>query len=164
MKKYFPNIYDLKYVIKDSPGLKDVGLAKLSHEIGCSRIGPQHQAGSDSLLTLCCYFQMREKEDIFSPIQFSNSLNVIFGIGIGFLKNNLNGYQRGEEYTYGEYYGDQRFYDTRQNNWNQNMYHHSYGANGPQGGPLYSYLHQQQTHGHHGYVMYHDQQHNRHYQ
>lgn len=34
MKIYFPNIYDLKYIIKDIPGLKDVGLAKLSYEIG----------------------------------------------------------------------------------------------------------------------------------
>lgn len=34
MKIYFPNIYDLKYVIKDIPSLKDVGLAKLSYEIG----------------------------------------------------------------------------------------------------------------------------------
>ena len=34
MKTYFPGIYDLKYIIKDIPGLKDVGLAKLSYEIG----------------------------------------------------------------------------------------------------------------------------------
>lgn len=54
-------VYDLKYIIKDVPALKDVGLAKLSYEIGCNRIGPQHQAGSDSLLTLCCYFKMLEQ-------------------------------------------------------------------------------------------------------
>ena len=58
MKKYFPNVYDLKYIIKDVPSLKDVGLAKLSYDLRCNRIGPQHQAGSDSLLTLCCYFKM----------------------------------------------------------------------------------------------------------
>lgn len=28
----------------------------------CNRIGPQHQAGSDSLLTLACYFKMLEKQ------------------------------------------------------------------------------------------------------
>ena len=61
MKKYFPNIYDLKYIIKDVPSLKDVGLAKLSYDLRCNRIGPQHQAGSDSLLTLCCYFKMLEQ-------------------------------------------------------------------------------------------------------
>ena len=31
MKQYFPNIYDLKYIIKDVPSLKDVGLAKVSY-------------------------------------------------------------------------------------------------------------------------------------
>jgi hypothetical protein len=39
MKLYFPNIYDLKYIIKDIPGLKDVGLAKLSYEIGVLLLG-----------------------------------------------------------------------------------------------------------------------------
>ena len=40
MKLYFPNIYDLKYIIKDIPGLKDVGLAKLSYEIGVRMSSP----------------------------------------------------------------------------------------------------------------------------
>lgn len=97
MKKYFPNIYDLKYIIKDVPSLKDVGLAKLSYDLRCNRIGPQHQAGSDSLLTLCCYFKMLEQSELFNPIQFSNSLNIIFGIGIGYLKNSMAIYRQQNE-------------------------------------------------------------------
>jgi hypothetical protein len=31
MKKYFPKVYDLKYIIRDVPSLKDVGLTKLSY-------------------------------------------------------------------------------------------------------------------------------------
>lgn len=31
MRKYFPNVYDLKYIIRDVHALKDVGLAKLSY-------------------------------------------------------------------------------------------------------------------------------------
>lgn len=31
IKTYYPNIYDLKYLIKDIPNLKDVGLAKLAN-------------------------------------------------------------------------------------------------------------------------------------
>jgi hypothetical protein len=31
MRMYYPNIYDLKYYIKDIPNLKDVGLAKLGN-------------------------------------------------------------------------------------------------------------------------------------
>ena len=90
MKKFFPKIYDLKYIIRDVPSLKDVGLTKLSYEIGCNRIGPQHQAGSDSLLTLCCYFKMRRLNSIFPSTLFENSLDIIFGIGRGYAKNRFN--------------------------------------------------------------------------
>jgi CCR4-NOT transcription complex subunit 7/8 len=38
MKIYYPNIYDLKYFIKDIPNLKDVGLTKLANEIGVNTI------------------------------------------------------------------------------------------------------------------------------
>ena len=34
MKLYYPNIYDIKYFIKDLPILKDVGLSKLGAEFG----------------------------------------------------------------------------------------------------------------------------------
>jgi CCR4-NOT transcription complex subunit 7/8 len=32
MKIYYPNIYDMKYFIKDLPVLKDVGLSRLGNE------------------------------------------------------------------------------------------------------------------------------------
>ena len=38
MKIYFPCLYDLKYIIKDVLELKDVGLAKLSYEIGVGMV------------------------------------------------------------------------------------------------------------------------------
>lgn len=66
MKLYYPNVCDLKYYIKDVPNLKGSGLAKLASKIRvlweiiqCRRIGPPHQAGSDSLLTMCCYFKLK---------------------------------------------------------------------------------------------------------
>ena len=34
MKLYFPIIYDLKYMIKDLPNLKEVGLNKLGEKLG----------------------------------------------------------------------------------------------------------------------------------
>lgn len=139
MKLYFPIIYDLKYIIKDVPSLKDVGLAKLSYEIGCSRIGPQHQAGSDSLLTLCCYFKMLDQNEIFGQRQFQNCVNVIFGIGIGYMKNMIGNYQQ-REYLENSYdRNDYGYYDNR-----NPMYHmhHQYGLGGnyPGTGPLYNYL------------------------
>ena len=121
MKIYFPNIYDLKYIIKDIPGLKDVGLAKLSYEIGCSRIGPQHQAGSDSLLTLACYFKMLEKTDLFGSVQFSSCLNVIFGIGLGFIKTNAGGFSNTRDYQESNSYLS-RDYDYRDYNSHSNQH------------------------------------------
>lgn len=47
------------------------GLTKLSYE------GPIHQAGSDSLLTLKCYFQLRK---ILGDRQFEDKANLVCGI------------------------------------------------------------------------------------
>lgn len=59
-KIYFPNIYDLKEIVREEEGLKNHGLSSIAEKIGCARIGPQHQAGSDSLLTLRSFFQLRK--------------------------------------------------------------------------------------------------------
>lgn len=40
-------------------------------------MGPQHQAGSDSLLTLNCYFRLRK---ILGDPHFEEKANCIFGI------------------------------------------------------------------------------------
>ena len=87
MRAYYPTIYDIKYFIKDIPNLKDVGLNKLGTEFGCVRIGPQHQAGSDSLLTLRCYFKLREKKETEQVLKNSSYLNIIYGIGKGYIKS-----------------------------------------------------------------------------
>lgn len=52
MKKYFPQIYDLKYAIQDNAKFKDFGLNKLAQKLDLDRIGNEHLAGSDALLTL----------------------------------------------------------------------------------------------------------------
>ena len=56
---YFPVVYDVKYLMKSCKNLKG-GLQELADDLHVARIGPQHQAGSDSLLTGLCYFRMRE--------------------------------------------------------------------------------------------------------
>jgi len=56
---YFPNLYDIKYLMKSCRNLKG-GLQDVATELGVERIGPQHQAGSDSLLTCMTFFKMRE--------------------------------------------------------------------------------------------------------
>lgn len=45
--------------------------------IQCARIGPKHQAGSDSLLTLKSYFRLRK---ILGDQHFEERVNAIYGI------------------------------------------------------------------------------------
>ena len=60
LSKYFPALYDIKFLMKSCRTLKG-GLQDIAEEMGVSRVGPQHQAGSDSLLTGNIFFEMREK-------------------------------------------------------------------------------------------------------
>lgn len=67
---YFPNIYDIKYMIKFCDTLHG-GLNYLAKLLNVQRVGPQHQAGSDSLLTsstfvklLQTYFVINDEGDL----------------------------------------------------------------------------------------------------
>ncbi|CAG8603460.1 2348_t:CDS:2, partial [Ambispora leptoticha] len=60
LKMYFPCIYDIKYLMKSIKNLKG-GLQDIADDLQVSRIGPQHQAGSDSLLTATTFFKMRQR-------------------------------------------------------------------------------------------------------
>jgi len=57
LKLFFPCIYDMKYLMKFCGSLHG-GLNKLAETLEVERIGPQHQAGSDSLLTSITFFQL----------------------------------------------------------------------------------------------------------
>lgn len=83
MKYYFPNVYDLKYLIREFEHYKNEGLNRLAKAINVERIGPMHQAGSDALITLSCFFRL--KEEIFrgEPAILEKGHNVIYGIGQG---------------------------------------------------------------------------------
>ncbi|CAG8577080.1 289_t:CDS:2 [Rhizophagus irregularis] len=59
LRTYFPCIYDIKYLMKSFKNLKG-GLQDIADDLQVSRIGPQHQAGSDSLLTATTFFKMRQ--------------------------------------------------------------------------------------------------------
>lgn len=82
LDKYFPSLFDIKYIVKHVGTRNSVnnneslsaeanriiqaitqksGLQDLANELGIQRIGIQHQAGSDSLLTGQVYFKMKEK-------------------------------------------------------------------------------------------------------
>lgn len=55
---YFPCIYDIKYMIKSCKNLKG-GLNDVADALNVSRVGPQHTAGSDSLLTGLAFFKLK---------------------------------------------------------------------------------------------------------
>ena len=57
LRVYFPNMYDIKYLMASIEHLNG-GLQKVANELRVKRIGAQHQAGSDSLLTGQVFFKM----------------------------------------------------------------------------------------------------------
>eukprot|EP01038_Epipyxis_sp_PR26KG_P007949 gene7949-10785_t len=57
---YFPCIYDVKYMMTAVEGMHG-GLSTLADALQIERIGPMHQAGSDSLLTAQAYFALISK-------------------------------------------------------------------------------------------------------
>jgi len=56
---FFPNVYDVKHMTNDFSQLKG-GLNKLADILEVERYGPQHQAGSDCLVTCIVFFKLKE--------------------------------------------------------------------------------------------------------
>ena len=81
LKIYFPNAYDIKYLIKENELYKG-GLNKISKELNIERKGEVHQAGSDSLVTSEVFFKLIENNTITkNDINFGK--NIMYGIGEG---------------------------------------------------------------------------------
>ncbi|XP_044538650.1 CCR4-NOT transcription complex subunit 7-like isoform X1 [Gracilinanus agilis] len=81
LKLFFPVIYDIKYLMKSCRNLRG-GLQEVATQLELERIGAQHQAGSDSLLTGMTFFKMREMffEDYIDDAKYSGYL---YGLGSG---------------------------------------------------------------------------------
>ena len=79
---YFPNIYDIKYVVKFVDELHG-GLSKLAELLDVERHGSKHQAGSDSLLTANTFFELQNRyfgrDTVLGPI--TPYKGVLFGLG-----------------------------------------------------------------------------------
>ena len=78
---YFPNLYDIKYLVNDNEAYKG-GLNKLAKELDVERSGEIHQAGSDSQVTSDVFFRLVRTNAITSK-DLNNGKNVIYGIGTG---------------------------------------------------------------------------------
>lgn len=72
-------MYDIKYLMKFCDNLHG-GLNKLAETLDVARIGPQHQAGSDSLLTSATFMKLAEKH--FKGLEGTRQHeNVLYGLG-----------------------------------------------------------------------------------
>ncbi|XP_067944811.1 CCR4-NOT transcription complex subunit 7-like [Watersipora subatra] len=88
-KIFFPNIYDVKYLMKSCKNLHG-GLQEVSDQLELIRVGPQHQAGSDARLTGLAFFKMRNMyfEDHIDDAKYCGQL---FGMGAAIQSHYSNG-------------------------------------------------------------------------
>jgi len=91
---YFPCVYDIKYLMKSCKNLKG-GLQEVADQLELKRIGPQHQAGSDSLLTGMAFFKIRDMyfEGMIDSKKYCGHL---YGLGITTLNNGQIRYDNNE--------------------------------------------------------------------
>lgn len=91
VKIYFPRIYDVKYLMKSCGGLRG-GLQEVARQLQLERIGQQHQAGSDSLLTGAAFFKMRKVffQDKIDDEKFSGFL---YGLDTTYTTNDNQMYE-----------------------------------------------------------------------
>lgn len=82
LRIWFPCVYDVKYLMKSCKNLKG-GLQEVADTLQVERIGPQHQAGSDSLLTCAAFFKMR-KAFFDDKLDDSKFLGHLYGLGTPF--------------------------------------------------------------------------------
>lgn len=87
LKVFFPNVYDIKFLMKSCRNLKG-GLEEVARQLEIERFGPQHQAGSDSLLTGLTFFKLKEMyfEDSIDEAKFCGHL---FGLGSSLFQNGI---------------------------------------------------------------------------
>uniref|UniRef100_A0A7R9VJ74 poly(A)-specific ribonuclease n=1 Tax=Chlamydomonas euryale TaxID=1486919 RepID=A0A7R9VJ74_9CHLO len=77
---YFPNFFDMKYLCKFCDNLHG-GLNKLAELLDVQRIGPQHQAGSDSLLTSFTFQKLVKSR--FSGLEGARKhKGILYGLGV----------------------------------------------------------------------------------
>ena len=79
MRQYFPVLFDVKQLMTVSDALRG-GLQRLADDLALERVGPMHQAGSDSLLTCAAFFRLR-KSFFGGRLDERRYNGVLFGLG-----------------------------------------------------------------------------------
>jgi CCR4-NOT transcription complex subunit 7/8 len=75
---WFPHFYDIKYYTCAYPNIGS-GLQAIADQFGVSRIGREHQAGSDSLVTLKVFFEL-QKQVFGAEFAKLEEENKLFGV------------------------------------------------------------------------------------
>ncbi|KAI0250953.1 CAF1-domain-containing protein [Lactifluus subvellereus] len=86
LQKWFPVSYDMKTMMRAAKGLKG-GLQEVADDLGVMRIGPSHQAGSDSLLTASTFFKMCELY-FQDQVDYAEYNGKLYGLGETFSQTN----------------------------------------------------------------------------
>ncbi|KAL0207738.1 hypothetical protein P9112_012366 [Eukaryota sp. TZLM1-RC] len=81
LKRYFPGIYDVKWMMQ-LLNFPQFGLSRLADELAVNRVGPTHQAGSDSLLTSTVFFRLQ----VTYTLELQEMEGTLFGLGRGFMQ------------------------------------------------------------------------------
>jgi CCR4-NOT transcription complex subunit 7/8 len=83
LRIYFPTIFDIKYMTSILDGHQYMGgLQRLADDLKCQRLGTEHQAGSDSLLTMSTFFALvKAKFTVNGKVDNSKCVNELFGYG-----------------------------------------------------------------------------------
>lgn len=78
LRLYFPIIYDIRHMTRNLDGLAK-SLQRLAQDLDVSRIGTQHQAGSDALITLNVFHKL--VVNYLTTDNIKNDENILFLLG-----------------------------------------------------------------------------------
>ena len=79
---YFINFYDIRVMVKDNDNLFKKSLKRLAEMLEVTREGQEHQAGSDSMVTIDVFFKLKKK-GLISETKIQEVKNILYGVGMG---------------------------------------------------------------------------------